>query len=364
MKKLPHHFLLFTCMFVIPLFFCKKQIDFAKVIAHNHLPSLSLRTSSSILGLFQANAKLSAVRFDWGFNNETVHDAIYYVLQFSILNDQFENPLEVPVGSSIAAGFTVEEFNQLMHKLIEPGDAGDVAVRIKYMRQVAYNQKVESGDEIYYSDQALLKVTTYRHIITYSNPDFLGMPGNYQSWDPLLAPRIVSKPGEKEYEGFIYFPIEYPQFLFVRGNQWSDFTFGHIGANKFGFKGTPLSIFGGKGAYMVQASANTNTWSYSKIKSWGIGGSAIQQGGKMDVTMNQDPSNRCIWSVNINLVVGDFVFRANNENILQFGNAWPAVDHIPDYNADAIRIIKAGNYTIELDLSIPGNYLYHLHRNQ
>ncbi|MBW0178935.1 SusE domain-containing protein [Sediminibacterium sp.] len=364
MRKLPHNFLLFTCMFVIPLFFCKKQVDFAKAVAHDHLPPLSLTVSSSSVALFQANAKLNTVRFDWGYNGSIVNDAVYYTIQFSLKEDQFENPLEVPLGSSLAAGFSVEEFNQLMHKLIEPGDAGDVAARIKYMRQVAYTQKVVSGDEVYYSDQVLLKVTTYRHIIAYSSPDFFTLPGNYQSWDPLLAPRIVSKPGEREYEGYVYFPIEYPQFLLVRGNQWSDFIFGYIGGNKFGVKGSSLSIFGGKGSYLIQASTNTNTWVYTKINSWSITGSAVQHNGKLDLTMTQDPSNNCIWHASVNLIEGDLFFRANNNNAIRFGNDWPAIDHVPDYNADPIRITRAGKYTIELDLSIAGNYLYHIHRNR
>jgi len=350
-------------MFVLPLFFCKKQVDFAKMVAHDHLPALSLSISSSKIALFQANAKLNAVRFDWGYNGNTVNDAVYYTLQLSLAEDQFENPLEVPLGNSLAAGFSVEEFNQLLHKIIEPGDAGDVAARIKYMRQVAYNHKSVSSDEIYYSDQVLLKVTTYRHIVSYESPDFFTLPGNYQSWDPLLAPRIVSKPGEREYEGYIYFPIEYQQFLLVRGNQWSDFIFGFIGGNKFGVKGTPLSIFGGKGAYLVRASTNTNTWSYTKINSWGVTGSAIQNPGKLDMDMLQDPTNSCIWRLNVNLVEGDLFFRANNDNNIKFGNEWPAIDHVPDYNATGIHVSSAGNYTIELDLSIPGNYLYHIHRN-
>lgn len=364
MRKLPHNFLVIICLFVIPFFYCKKQIDFTRTVAHDHLPSLSLRVSSSTIALFQGNAKLNAVRLDWGFINATVPDVIYYTLQFSLKDDQFSNPIEIAVGNSTAASFTVEEFNQLMHKIIEPGDAGDVSVRVKYMRQVAYNQKMVNGDEISYSDLVLIRLTTYRHVITYEKPDYLSIPGNYQSWDPLTAPRLVSNPGEKEYEGYVSFPIEYPQFLMIRGNQWYDFTFGHIGENKFGFNGTPLSIFGGRGPYLIRASTNTNTWSYTKIKIWGITGTAVPGGSKFDVVMTADPGNICIWRLNVNLIEGTFHFRANNDNNLTFGNTWPAIDHIPDYNSDGITISKSGNYTIELDLSIPGNYLYHLHLNK
>ena len=366
MRKLPHKFLFFSCLFVIPFFYCKKQIDFTATVAHQHLPELSLRASSSKIVLYQSNAKLMAVRFDWGYIGQTPADAIYYLLELSLKEDQFANPIEIALGSSVAAGFTVDEFNQLMHKIIEPGDAGDVIARIKYMRQVTYNNlKKLNGEEVYYSDPILLQVSTYRNIIQYDAPNYMAIPGNYQSWNPLLAPRLVSKRGEKEYEGYVYFPIEYPQFLLIRGNQWSDFTFGHIGNNKFGFGGTPLSIFGGKGFYLVRASTNTNTWSYEKIKSWGISGTAL--GGQLskdkDVEMTPDPANECIWRINVNLMEGELKFKANNQNNMVFGNKWPALDHIPDYDADGIRINKSGNYTIELDLSIPGNYLFHIHLN-
>lgn len=334
-------------------------------VAHEHLPQLSLRASSSKVLLYQANAKMTAVRFDWGYLTQAPNDAIYYLLELSLKEDQFASPVEIALGSSLAASFTVEEFNEIVHKIIEPGDAGDVIARIKYMRQIVYNNpKGLNGEEVYYSDPVLLQVTTYRNIIQYNSPDFITLPGNYQSWNPLLAPRLVSKPGEKEYEGYVFFPIEYPQLLFIRGNQWSDFTFGHIGGNKFGFNGTPLSIFGGKGFYVIRASMNTNTWSYAKIKSWGIFGSAL--GGQLpqDLAMTPDPNNECIWRINVNLIEGEFKFRANNQDQILFGNQWPATDHVPDYNADGIRIAKSGNYTIELDLSIPGNYLYHLHLNR
>lgn len=365
MRKLPHKFLFLSCLFVIPFFYCKKQIDFVSTVAHEHLPQLSLRASSSKVLLYQANAKMTAVRFDWGYLTQAPNDAIYYLLELSLKEDQFASPVEIALGSSLAASFTVEEFNEIVHKIIEPGDAGDVIARIKYMRQIVYNNpKGLNGEEVYYSDPVLLQVTTYRNIIQYNSPDFITLPGNYQSWNPLLAPRLVSKPGEKEYEGYVFFPIEYPQLLFIRGNQWSDFTFGHIGGNKFGFNGTPLSIFGGKGFYVIRASMNTNTWSYAKIKSWGIFGSAL--GGQLpqDLAMTPDPNNECIWRINVNLIEGEFKFRANNQDQILFGNQWPATDHVPDYNADGIRIAKSGNYTIELDLSIPGNYLYHLHLNR
>ncbi len=350
-------------MFVAPLFFCKKQVDYASVVVHDHLPSLSLNVSSSNIALYQANANQNAIRFDWGYQGANVTDAVYYVLQFSLKQDQFDFPVELPVGNSVSIALAVEQLNELMLRMIEPGDAEDIAVRVKYMRQVSFNQKVVNNEEIFYSDQILLKLSTYRPIITYNSPNFLTLPGNYQSWDPLLAPKIVSQPGMQEFEGYVYMPIEYPQFLFVSGNLWSDFVFGHIGPNMFGVKGTSLSIFGGKGTYLIRASRNTNRWSYAKIYSWGLNGSAVPSNGEQDPELTQDPTNKCMWTLNINLAEGDLFFRANNNNDIKMGNLWPGTDHIPDYNGDPIHIDKPGNYTIELDLSFPGNYMFHVHRN-
>lgn len=365
MRKLPHKFLFFSCLFVIPFFYCKKQVDLVNVIAHQHLPPISLRASSSKVTLYQANAKMTAVRFDWEYSGQVPIEPVYYILELSLKDDQFSNPIEILLGISSAVSFTVEEFNEMMHKIIEPGDTGDVAARIKYMQQSAYNNlKMLNGDELYYSDPILLQVSTYRNIIQYNSPDFMTIPGNYQSWNPLLAPRLVSQPGEKEYEGYVYFPIEYPQFLFIRGTQWSDFTFGYIGGNKFGFQRAPLSIFGGKGFYVVRASMNTNTWSYTKIKTWGISGSALGKQLPQDLELTPDPNNDCIWRLNVNLIEGEFKFRANNQDQFVLGNLWPATDRVPDYNGDGIRVNKAGNYKIELDLSLPGNYLFHLHLNR
>lgn len=365
MKKLPHHFLFLTCLFVIPFFYCRKQVDIMpnqQRYVQETLPELSLRSSISSIAMSQSNANHVGIRFEWEYYGPAPTDGVYYALQFSAIDDQFTLPIEVPIGNSQAAGFSVDEFNQIACKLIEPGDAGDIMVRVKYMRKALYDQKVENGEEIYYSDMLLVKVSTYRELITYEKPNYLALPGNYQAWNPLLAPRLVTAPGMKEYEGYVHFPNEYPQLLMVRGNQWSDITFGHIGDGMFGVQGTPLSIFGGQGVYLIRASTNNNRWEYRKINEVSVRGSAVMASAAQNMKMTPAASNPCTWALTLDLMEGEFWFQLNNDRDLAMGNAWPANDKIPDYNAEGIRITKAGRYTLELDLSIPGNYLYHLHR--
>ncbi len=364
MKKFLHHFLFVGYMLVIPFFYCRKQVDImpATSMNHSHLPELSLRASVSSVALSSSNARNTAIRFEWGYYGAMPAEQIYYVLEFSTQSEQFVAPVELPIGNSLAAGFSVEEFNQMACKLIEPGDAGDLIIRVKYMRKLMFDQKVLSGDEIYYSDLLKVSVSTYREQITYEKPNYLAMPGNYQAWNPLLAPRLVSKPGLQEYEGYVYFPIDYPQFMLVRGNQWSDITFGHIAEYMFGVKGSPMSIFGGKGIYLVRASTNTNTWQYKKVVEVSVKGSAVAGNGKESLQMWADPTNQSKWTLTLDLVAGDCWFSINQDPDLLLGNTWPAIDHIPDYQGDGIHITRAGKYTLELDLSIPGNYMYHIHR--
>jgi hypothetical protein len=364
MKKLPHNALLIVYLFVLPFFYCKKEVTFIPAATHTHLPKLDIELSSSTVDLYQANANFTALRINWKFEgNECLTVPVNYVLQIDLKNNQFANPIEVKLGSGMAMSYTVKELNDILQNVLEPGDKGEVIVRIKYGVSNASDSRETVGDEIYYSDMMLVKVSTYRNVVEYAYPNFMSLPGNYQSWDPLIAPRIVCDPLKRIYEGYVYFTNEYPQFLMVRGTKWTDITFGHIGDGMFGVKGSMLSIFGGKGVYLVRADANTNRWTYQKISSMGILGSAVPQMGKLDVEMLPDPQNPAIWSATLNLNAGELRFRANNSNDINFGDNWPAGDHIPDYGGDPIKITKAGTYTVMLDLSIPGNYLFRIRSN-
>jgi hypothetical protein len=69
------------------------------------------------------------------------------------------------------------------------------------------------------------------------------------------------------------------------------------------------------------------------------------------------------WRISLNLVKGDFVFRANKSNTIVFGIMRKAKPASPESNAEPIRVTKAGYYTVVLSLQSAGNYLYSIQKN-
>ena len=149
----------------------------------------------------------------------------------------------------------------------------------------------------------------------------------------------------------------------VKGSQWeTKNTYTNIGDNKFGFGGSMLSIFGGAGVYLFRASTNTNKWSYTKINSWGLKGTAVSAINGADPEMTGEAAS-VSWSITTNLVKGSFRFRANNNNAISFGHKNCDDPGVPSYEGDDIVITSPGNYTIKLQLLLAGNYLYSIQKN-
>jgi hypothetical protein len=138
-------------------------------------------------------------------------------------------------------------------------------------------------------------------------------------------------------------------------------TYSYIGADKFGFGGSVLSVFGGSGVYLFRANFNTHQWSYTKIKHWGIAGTAVPAANAEPV-MNAGENSQ-VWSVTTDLVKGNFRIRANNNNAISFGQKTTDETGVPSYNGENIVIKQAGTYTIKLELQVSGNYAYSISKN-
>jgi hypothetical protein len=243
-----------------------------------------------------------------------------------------------------------------MCRLLPPGYSGKIDLRVKAVLPGA-NSVPE------YSLPVALDVTTYQHFITYQYPDFFRIPGNYQGWDPGIAPMIVSQQHDGQYEGFINFTNQYPQFLLVKGNTWNaNNTYYNIGSNKFGFNGSILSIFGGKGNYLFRANTNTNTFAYTKINSWDVHGSAVADSANQS-TLLSDDETILSWTINIQLGKGNFRLRANSNSQVSLGQGANTEFLTPDINGPDFVIDKPGNYTIQLNLASAGNYMCSILRN-
>jgi hypothetical protein len=280
-----------------------------------------------------------------------------YTIESAVRGTKFADPIELGSTDQLSVGFTVKEFNQQMRKLLSAGIVGMADFRIK---------AAKSGSQaaVVYSEPVALEVTTYQPYIEYDNSYVIRIPGNYQDWNLLSAPKVISPAHTGEYEGYLNFTNPYSQFLMVKGTtQWDPkVTYDYIGSNKFGFGGSVFSIFGGAGIYRLKVDINTNTWSYTKINTWGLNGNAVSNDGNAETDMAFD-ANTLSWSVTTDLNKGDFRFWANKNADINFGHNTSSELGIPNYNGESIHITKTGNYTITLSLKLAGNYAYSVQRN-
>lgn len=313
--------------------------------------------SSSRVVLLQSNDQLTALNFSWTLSQPLQN--VRYTLQ-AVLNGFSFDEDGVELGSSVETGFSIsqKELNDKILKIAVAKKASTIAFRIKA------GQSHNAGG-FTYSDPMAVVITPYQPVATYQEAQKIRISGNFQNWNLATAPAIVTTENNGQYEGFIQFSNPYPQFLMVKGNKWETTnTYSYIGGDKFGFGGTVLSIFGGKGTYLVQANTNTNTWKYTKITNWNLCGTAVKSNAncQMGQVLEEDGADG-VWQITTDLQPGEFRIRANSDNTISFGKSSKA-EGTPDYNGNSFQISKAGNYTITLNVSVPGNYYYGIQRNK
>ena len=337
---------------------CEKEET--KAILGTGTPN-QLTASATTLVLVQANAANPAVTFTWGKTEFGYSAAVNYTLELARGGTNFATPstTTINMGNLLTKSFTVGEFNAKMQDIIPNGSAQQVQVRVK--------ADIGSNIAPVYSNVVDLTVTSYRDIVNYEFPQALRLAGNFQGWSPSTAPKIVDKFATgttgSSYEGYIYMNDPAPKFKMVKGPDWGAGDFGG-GVGTLTNGGSDLEVTGGAGVYLIKANTNAMTWSFEKITTWGIIGSATPNDWNSSTPMVFNPADGT-WSLTVNLTGGagkELKFRANNDWAINFGDNAPA-DLKPDYGGDNIKIASDGNYTIILDLGLAGNYAYTIRRN-
>ena len=317
------------------------------------------------LVLIQANAATNAGNFSWTAADFGYKAAVTYSIQFCKAGTNFasSSTTEVNMGSALSRTFTIGDFNAKMLDIIPYGVATQVYARMK--------ADVGSGVTPLYSNVITnLFITAYRDVIIYNFPQAIWIAGNYQGWDPPTAPKIVDKAASgttgSNYEGYINILDGSPhQFKMVKGNNWGagDFGQGATALTLASPSGTNLQTVGTPGVYYIKANTQNLTWSFTKINTWGIIGSAVPVSGwnsSVPMTFNAGAGT---WTITTNLLGGqELKFRANDDWGLNFGDDSPR-DNKPDYNGGNIPVALDGNYTITLDIGNAGNYNYTIRKN-
>ncbi|MCE1199230.1 MAG: SusF/SusE family outer membrane protein [Marinilabiliales bacterium] len=125
-------------------------------------------------------------------------------------------------------------------------------------------------------------------------------------------------------------------------NYGSDKADGTLGA---GAANIPVSL---ESDYVVKLDlSHPNAYTYA-VNRWGVIGDATPGGWGTDTNMTWDPVAK-VLKVTLNLTVGSFKFRANDDWAINLGGDMGALSQ----NGDNIPVATAGNYTITLDVSKP-----------
>ncbi|HVK96928.1 MAG TPA: SusE domain-containing protein [Flavisolibacter sp.] len=334
---------------------CRKD-EQRTVLTQGNTPNLSV--SSSTFNLQQANATAYAGTFNWTAADFGYKAAVNYTLQISRKGTNWASAttVELGLGNNLFKSFFVGDLNRELIKIIPTGTTSDVDVRVK--------AEVGASVPPVYSNVVPIRATPYRDIILYTFPQALNIAGNYQGWNPGTAPQLVSLQNNGEYAGFINFENSSPEFKMVKGNNWGAGDFGGgAGAGGTGNLtngGSNLSLPNGAGFYYLTANTNSMRWTYYKINTWGVIGSATANGWNSDQDMTYDATTKT-WTATLNLTAGEIKFRANDDWAVNLGDN--GNDGKPEINGANIPVAAAGNYTITLDILTGGNWAYTIKKN-
>lgn len=345
---------------------CKKDGE-TLTLTQGSFASNALTSNTGAVTLTSNNDDDTVIRFQWPAVNYGAKAAVTYALQIEKTSDTaggWANAHMLPAGNNILHyAFLGKDLNNLSNSMgLIPGSANPVAIRIVSN----INQYNGAGSTIpaVYSNTVAVNITPYGLS--------LYVPGGYQNWDPASAPTIGPVDGRPGlYEGYVNITgtgIQY--FKYTSAPDWNHINYGDGGNGTFSTDGAAAGLSVSNGSYYeLTANLNDNSWT-ATATTWGIIGDATPGGWNNDTQMSYDATNQ-VWTVTAHMIqAGSFKFRANNAWSIDFGidNSGklvyadnPFFGYTPGLNN--LSVSSDGDYTIILDLHVPGKYTYQLNKN-
>ncbi|NOR88489.1 MAG: SusF/SusE family outer membrane protein [Bacteroidales bacterium] len=183
----------------------------------------------------------------------------------------------------------------------------------------------------------------------------LYVPGAHQGWDPANESTVVYDGiGDGNYEGYLYFPDAANEFKFTNGPTWDE-NYGDDGADGTLDNGGANIVGGDAGYYKLNVDFNALTYT-AVFTDWGLIGDATGSWDD-DQNMTYDVDND-VWTITLDLIVGEFKFRANDAWDLNYGDEGGVLVH----NGPNIAVAEDGSYTITMNLGTPP-YSYTIVKN-
>jgi len=356
-----------TVIFAIILFAsCSNDAEITKLGVIKFPQTFASSTNSVVLSATTDSVKV--ITFTWPSVSYGIKAAVTYTLQFDVPADTttttpWSKAVEVIVGNDILTNSMLGiDFNKIaINSLgLTSGVVSNMVVRVKsYVDRPAY------------SNALTLSVNPYVPPVVVVGYPSLWVEGDFEKWAPATAPTIVSVKSNNLYEGFVYIPAGgNDQFKFLNSPDLNHIVYGSGGAGLLSADATAgnLSV-ASDGYYELTVNSTTLAWTATKT-TWSILGDASPGLWATDTPMNYDTTNK-VWTVTCNMVLaGSFKFRANNAWVIDFGidaNGNLAYADNPFFGYTAglnnLTVPADGNYTITLDLHIPGQYTYKLKKN-
>jgi hypothetical protein len=294
-----------------------------------------------------------------------VEAPVTYTVQFEIPGNTsganaWAEAVKREIGEDLlSASYSGSELNEIALELgLQPGVEGLIVVRV---------QGTMSRD--IFSPTTAVRVTPIDvpEIIDYPS---LYIAGDYQGWNIGAPSKISSVNDDGIYEGYIYIPAGGTrEFKLYAQPDWGPTSYGYQSEGKImvaNFAGANF-VAPSDGYYVFMV--NVNDMTYRLIKtSWGIIGAATPGAWDTDTPLAYNAETQ-VWTVTAEMkAAGSFKFRANNAWQLDFGKEGGRIGYanhpwLPYVEQPHFTVPSNGNYTITLDLHIPGNYSYKIKKN-
>ncbi len=350
MKKIS--ILLLALVTMIGFYSCQKE-GTNVVLDPNNItsPVLKSPTDGSTMTFTKENSA-NTVTFAWSSAQYGFNVAVNYYVQIDRKGNNFKNALSVGhTKSKDSLNVLVNDLNNKV-LLLEVDPQVPLPIDVSF-RVIAI---VSSQVDTVFSQVTNVNITPFYIPIAYPQ---LYVPGAYQGWNPGAADSIGSLNSDGNFEGYIYMKTA-GEFKFTSARDWSHTNYGS------GSTSGALSTDGSAGNLSVPDSGfykfnvNTTDLTWTSLKTtWGLIGDATPGGWSTDTPMHYSPTTQ-LWTVTLNLVVGDIKFRANGSWDLNYGSK--DQNGRLQFNTGNIHVATAGSYTIVLDLSHTV-YKYELKKN-
>lgn len=347
-------------------FSCKKEGDIFN-LKEGAFVGNALQSSTEELVLSTDNDNSDVLSFNWSDADFGRDPIVTYTLELATAADTANNwsnakRFVLPYASNKQYIFKGKDLNGLLNEMGLPADQPNtIAVRVKAeLRQ--YNG-AESPMKASYSNTTILQITSYGLS--------LYVPGDYQGWSPGTAPSLAPVAGQPgKYHGYVYMSapgLHY--FKYTNAPDWGHTNYGDGGNGSFSTDGMAggLSVPDG-GYYYLTADLNANKWTATKTV-WGIIGDASPGSWDNSTEMTYDEDSQTWWASLVMKQAGSWKFRANNNWALNMGIDGQGGLQYADnvflgyVERGNMNISEDGNYTIRLDLHVPGKQTYTVTKN-